>query len=327
MASANALFDDILSSTLIERDGATADNVSNHNSLLRHLRKAGNITVYDGGSSLLQNIDFAENTTFKWYSDYDVLDVTASQTQSAAEYDEKQSATTITMSGKEMRQNAGSKTRVFDLVKARVKNADRTAANETSTAVYSDGTGSGGQEIGGLQLLIADDPTTGIVGGINRANFDFWRNQKFDVDVDGTGAATVSNIQSYMDQVWLDCVRGQDVTNLIVADVNYYKIFRESLTVIQRITSTDKAAAGANVLAYAGTGGTAEIMMDKSGPANHMYFLNTDFLFFKAHRDANFTFQPDQTPVNQDAVVKHLLFQGNMTLSNAFVQGVLFDAA
>ena len=64
MASANSKFDDILTSTLINRDGATADNVSNHNSLLRFLRKAGNITMYDGGSSLIQNVDFAENTTF-----------------------------------------------------------------------------------------------------------------------------------------------------------------------------------------------------------------------------------------------------------------------
>jgi len=326
MASANALFDDILTSTLINRDGAMADNVSNHNSLLRFLRKAGNITVYDGGTSLIQNIDFVENTTFKWYSDYDVLDVSASQTFSAAEFDEKQSAVTITVSGKEMRQNAGSKTRVFDLVKARIMNADRTAANEISTAVYSDGTGSGGQEIGGLQLLVADDPTTGIVGGIDRANFSFWRNQKFDTTADGSGAATAANIQEYMDQLWLDCVRGEDVPKMIVADVNFYKFFRGSLTDIQRITSTDTAGAGANTLAYHGTGGTAQVMMDKSGPVNHMYFLNTDFLFFKAHRDANFTFQPEQTPVNQDAVVKHLLFQGNMTLSNASLQGVLFDA-
>ena len=32
--------------------------------------------------------------------------------------------------------------------------------NNISSGVYSDGTGSGGKQIGGLQLLVADDPTT-----------------------------------------------------------------------------------------------------------------------------------------------------------------------
>jgi hypothetical protein len=51
--------------------------------------------------------------------------------------------------------------------------------NKMGAAVYADGTGSGGKEIGGLALLVPDAPTAGTVGGINRATWAFWRSQKF----------------------------------------------------------------------------------------------------------------------------------------------------
>jgi hypothetical protein len=41
--------------------------------------------------------------------------------------------------------------------------------NNLSADMYSDGTATSGKQIGGLQLLVADTPTTGTVGGINRA--------------------------------------------------------------------------------------------------------------------------------------------------------------
>ena len=33
--------------------------------------------------------------------------------------------------------------------------------------------------VGGLQLLVATSPTTGVVGGIDRSQWAFWRNQAY----------------------------------------------------------------------------------------------------------------------------------------------------
>jgi hypothetical protein len=44
--------------------------------------------------------------------------------------------------------------------------------------------------------------------------------------------------------------------------------------------------------------------------------LNTDFLFFRPHRDRNFTnIGGERQAVNQDAVVKLMGFAGNLTSS------------
>jgi hypothetical protein len=55
-----------------------------------------------------------------------------------------------------------------------------------------------------------------------------------------------------------------------------------------------------------------------------MYFLNTNYLFFRPHKDRNFVPIGDsRQSVNQDAMVKLIGFAGNMTMSNASLQGTL----
>ncbi len=321
MAFANPNFDEIFTTTLKNRSGEIANNVENNNALLRMLRERGNTTTVDGGQTLVQELDFAENSTFKFYSGYDVLDVSATDVLSAAEYDWKQANVNVVASGLQMRQNAGSPERVIDLVASRVRNAESTMSNQISTSIYSDGTGSSGLEIGGLQLLVADDPTVGTVGGIDRATFDFWRNFKFDAINDGSAAATSSNIQAYMNTVHSNLIRGSDMPKMIVADINYYTLFEGSLQQIQRITDARSGDSGFQTLMYKGV----PFMLDQAAPTNHMYFLNTDYLFWKVHRDANFSVMEDKTSVNQDAIVKPIIFMGNMTMSNAKLQGVLFE--
>lgn len=321
MASANTNWSEILTTTLENFSGVIADNVSNNNALLTMLNKSGNIMLEDGGESIVQELDFQENGTFKYYSDYDVLDVSGSDVISAAQFDWKQATVNVSISGAEQMKNAGSKTRIHNLLRGKLRNADSTMRNNLSTGVYSDGTGSSGKQIGGLQLLVADSPSTGTVGGINRANFSFWQNISYDATTDGGAAATAANIQSYMNAVHRQLIRGSDKPNVLVADSNYYSLFEESLQDIQRITRADKGEAGFETLAYKGV----PVMLDQAAPTNHMYFLNTDFLFWKVHRQRNFAVTPDLRPVNQDAIAKQILFMGNMTMSNASLQGVLKD--
>jgi hypothetical protein len=56
-----------------------------------------------------------------------------------------------------------------------------------------------------------------------------------------------------------------------------------------------------------------------------MYFLNTDYIHFRPHKQRNFVPLDPETraSVNQDAIVKHIAWMGNMTASNCSLQGVL----
>ena len=275
MASPN--LSEIVTTTLRNRSGKLADNVTNNNALLARLNKKGNVKPVDGGRSIVQELDYQENGTFKRYSGYETLDISPSEVFSAAEFDWKQGAVSVSISGLEELQNSGSE-RVIDLLESRIKNAERTMANNVSNDLYSDGTASGGKQIGGLQHIIADAPSTGTVGGINRATYSFWRNYAYDATTDGGAAATAALMQGYMNQVWLNITRGSDRPDLIVADNNYFKLYLESLQSIQRIASDDMAQAGFTSLKFM----DADVVFDGGyggdAPSNHMYFINTDYL-------------------------------------------------
>lgn len=323
MPTPNASISEIIATTIQSRSKKLADNVTKNTALLFKLQEKGRVRPFSGGSSILEELQFAENGTFGWYSGYDTVNVSPSEVVSAAEYNMKQCVVAVSISGTERLQNSGPEA-LIDLLESRISNAEQTMLNNISVGCYSDGTGSGGKQIGGVQALVADTPTSGTVGGINRATYSWWRNVAFGSVADGGAAATALNIQGYMNSVWVQLVRGTDRPDLIVADNNYYKLYLGSLQSIQRIASDKMAQAGftslkfmdADVVLDGGYGGTA--------PANHMYFLNTDYISFRPHKDRNMVvIGGDRQSINQDVVVRLLGWAGNLTLRCAFLQGVL----
>ncbi len=316
---------EIVTTTIQNRSKKLADNVTNNNALLMRLKRRGKQRLVSGGNTILQELDFQENSTFKRYSGYETLDISPSEVISSAEFNWKQAAVAVSISGLEELQNSG-KEQMIDLLEARITNAERTMANNIASDIYSDGTANGSKQIGGLQHLVADAPTTGTVGGINRATYSFWQNVAYDATTDGGSASSAAVIQNYMNATYVQLVRGSDKPDLIVADNNYWSDYLESLQLIQRITDDEMAQAGFQTLQYMGAPVVLDGGVGANAPANHMYFLNTNYIFFKTHRNRNFVpLNPDRFAVNQDAMVKLIAWAGNMTLSNGSLQGVLKD--
>jgi hypothetical protein len=315
------------------RDNTRSEN----NALLMRLRKKGNQKPVSGGRTIVQELEYAENATYKRYSGYEVLDISPSDVFTAAEYNYAQAAVAVSISGLEELQNSGENA-VIDLMESRIGNAERTMANNIAADIYSDGSADAGKQIGGLKLLVDFTPATGTVGGISAVDWSFWRNVAFDATTGGGAAASASNIQSYMNRVYLQLVRGRDKPDLIVADNRYYRFYLESLQAIQRVASDEFAQAGFESLKYMGSdvvldggyGGNAAtaagVGVGGGASTGTMYFLNTNHIFFRPHRDRNFVpIGGERMAVNQDAMVKLIGFAGNMTTSNRFLQGVLGD--
>lgn len=310
---------EIITTTLRNRSGKLADNVSKGNAVLMKLKEKGAWKPATG-RTIVQEVDYAEGN-FQWYSGYEEIDISPPDVISAFEYNWKQAASSVSASGLEIDvQNTGAE-QVISLWSSRIKNAERTMRNQVTVGMYANGTGNGGKEIGGLQLLIADDPTSGTVGGVSRVDYTFARNQTYDASTDGGTAATSSNIQEYMNSLYLECSRGPDKPDLIVADANYYKLYWASLQNIQRITNPKMADAGFRSLEYVGA---PVVYEDSTGmPANHMYFINTDYLFFRYAPKRLFKPLEKLQSLNQDAFVQLITFAGNLTCSNFSLQGVL----
>ncbi len=329
---------EIVTTTLRNRTGKLADNVSKNVALFNRMKRKGTIKPVSGGRTIVQELEYAENATYQRYSGYEVLNISPSDTFTAAEFDWKQGSVAVTISGLEGSvQNTGPEA-IINLLSSRIKNAEKTMVNNMWGDMYSDGTASGGKQIGGLQLLVADTPTSGTVGGINRLTWGFWRNQYFQTSSDSEGGSALStaNVQRYWNSLYARLVRGTDKPDLILADTNYYNIYLNSLQAIQRITSDEMASAGFTSLKYmnadvvldgfaAGAAGVAASSSAGGCPTNHAYFLNTDYIHWRPHTDRNMVPLDTVQSINQDATVKLIVFAGNMTLSNAFLQGVMFQ--
>lgn len=316
MASPNGTFTEMVTTTLRNHKKEVVDNVSDQNALLSWLKKRGHIKTESGGYEIVIPLDYAENSTYQRFQGYDTLNTSASDVLSAAKYDWAQAAIHVTASGRELKMN-NSEERMINLVKARVKNAMRTAANNMSVDIYSDGALT--NQIGGLAALVTQ-AGTGTVGGIISGTHTFWKNQFVDMT---TPAST--NIIGYMNTLWLSLVRGTDKPDLIVSSHDLYNYYESALQANQRYADSKAASAGFESLKYK----TASVIFDSNTnfttTTEDMYFLNTDYLYLVEHSEARWTQDDDKVPVNQDAVVIPMYWMGQLVTSNRSLQGLAFD--
>lgn len=322
MASPNSVFTELVSTTFRKHRKEVKDNVSKNNALVNRIMKKGNYNIEDGGLTIVTPLDYANNSTYQRYSDWDVLNVSQSDVISAAEYQWRQIAINVVASGRELRINSG-ESRIINLSKARLKNAIRTFKNNFSADVYSDGTLA--NQINGLQALISD-AGTGTVGGIDSSVWSFWQNkvQSAAAPIQGGGAVTPSATTiegQLMLPLWLELVRGDDKPDLIVSSNDYYSFFEASQVSLKRYVDDDMAKAGFQNLKYK----TATVIFDGGSgiPAAHMYFINTEYLMLCVHRDADLEIMQEMRPYNQDGEVIPILWMGNLVCSNRSLQGVM----
>ena len=321
MAFANSSVSDIIATTIQNRSRTIADNVTKNNALLARLNQRGNVKTISGGNVILEELSFAENGNAGFYSGYDLLPVAAQDVISAAEFNIKQFAVPVVMSGLEMLQNSG-KEAFIDLMEARLNVAEATMMNKLSQSVYSNGTGSGGKEITGLDAAVASTNTSGTYGGIDRGTWTFWRNQKYDFS-DNTVTPSASTIQNAMNTLWASCTRGNDRPDLIVFDTTFWSYYMASLQAQQRFTSPDTGNLGFPSLKFM----DADVVLDGGiggfCPQNTGFFLNTKYLKWRPHAQRNMVpLSPNRRyAINQDAEVQILAWAGNLTCNGAQFQG------
>ena len=328
MAFANANISDIIATTIQSRTRKIADNVTNNNAVLKKLSMRGNIKTFSGGYKILQELSFAENTNAGWYSGYDLLPVGVSDVISAAEYDIKQAAVPVIISGLEQLQNSG-REQMIDLLESRLSVAESTLSNLITAGIYSDGTGSGGKEIDGLDAAVPVDPAATPYGGIDGAVFTFWQNAVSD----NTSAVGLDPtlIQGLWNLLWSELVRGQDRPDCIMADSLVWNTYIASLQANQRFTNTDMADAGFTNVQFM----DAPVILDggiyfpsvasggTGAPAGTAFFLNTKYLHYRPHANRNMVpLSPNRRySTNQDAEVQILAWAGNLTTSGRAFQG------
>lgn len=311
---------DIIATTIEKRSKKIADNVTDNNALLARLEEKGRTRTFSGGRLIYEELSFAENSNAGYYSGYDLLPVAAQDVISAAQYDIKQAACPVVVSGLELLQNAGEE-QMIDLLTSRIDVAESTMMNLIANGIYSDGTGSGGKQIVGLDAAIpavATASQTNTYGGINRTNWAFWRT-KF------VNAANTTTLQADMNNLWSQLVRGADRPDLIVMDGTVWQAYVASLQANQRFTSSDSANLGFPSVKYMDADCVLDGGIGGNCPAGTAFFLNTKYLHYRPHSQRNFVpLSPNKRySINQDAEVQILAWAGALTCSGAQFQGRL----
>ena len=311
----------LLSTTLKNYRSTLVDNIFKSNAVFMMLKEKGAVKELDGGERIVQPLMYGKNTTAGSYSGYDPLDTTPQVGIDAAEYNWKQYAVSITISGEEERKNAGSKTRIIDLLEAKTNQAELSLREKLGEGLFSDGTGNDSKNLTGLKAMVDDG---GTYGGISGTTYSWWQ-AKTDED------ATTLTI-AIMRALFNDCsTGGSDTPDLVVTTQAAYQFYEALLTnfngnVSFFTPSPDQKKlgdAGFQSLGFKGR----PVVWDELCTAGYMYMLNTKHMKLVVHSDANFKTTPFVKPENQDARVAQVLFMGNLTCDRRKSFGVAYTIA
>ena len=316
MAAGNADFDEILSTTLKNYIPKLTDNIFSARPLFYALTNGQTIRRISGGAKIVVPVIYGTNSTAGSYSGVDTIDTTAQTGISAAEYDWRQYAATVTINGMEEAKNNG-EAQIIDLLEGKIFQTQETIIENMNTMFWGDGTGNGGKDMNGLNKLVGTGLT---VGGIDATDADnsWWRSTLRNGPLDA-GAGVLS--QAAMATVYNTVSVGNDQPTIIITDQDEYEAYESLLEGQIRYTDTDVADGGFQNLLFKGAPVTFDSDSNLDGK---MFFLNTKYLQLVAHSDVWFKPTPFVRPTNQDAVFSQLLCYGELTVSNRARQGMIY---
>jgi len=302
----NSNFNELLSTTIANYRDQLTDNVFNARPLTAHLMDKGRVRMLSGGTKIVEPLIYGENNTVGSYSGYDTIDLTPQTGVSAAEYEWKQYAASIAISGIEEAKNNGEEA-IINLLEAKVMQAEESMKEGFNAMFFGTGTG---DDWNGLENLV--DSTT-AVGGIDPAGTGngFWASYE-----EGTAGALS---QADMTTAYNTVSVGNDHPDMIMTTQTLFEKYESLLTPQLRYTDTKTADSGFQNLLFK----AAPVVYDVDCPAGNMYFLNSKYLTLVGHSDKWFTQTEFVRPENMDARYALIFCYGNLTVRNRKKQGKL----
>ena len=313
----------LLSTTLdkILSSGAIQDNVYDATPTLDWFRGGGRIKVVDGGERIRIPVMTGKNNTFKWYSDYEILDVTPQAGLTTAFFNWKQGAVSVSISGNELRQNSGT-AKIADLMKEKIRNANNSLADNVATGIFSDGTGSSSKQLTGLAALVDQTPATDTFAQINPVTNTSWRN-KANASVGAAAVNLIPDLRSIMNQ----CSQGREGAAGKPDFVVTTRTIHESAEalVTPRVRYQPNPSGGADLGVDSVMFKGAKLIWDDYCTSGTAYVLSSPHIMLFIHSAANFAMSEEgfQKPIDQDALTTQVLVQLNMATNNRRKHGVL----
>jgi hypothetical protein len=243
----------------------------------------------------------------------------------------------IQQTGLEDIQNAG-KEQLVDLLAVKQKNCEKSFIINFAGDSYSAGTADSGLQVGGIQYMVADDPTTSaVVGGLNqstaqtKAGVKFWQNISKTTS-SGTGAGfgartDSTNVRAQFETMYLAGLRDSQDFDVCVSDNSIWQAYTAALRAIQQIGNEEMVKDGIMSLKVFGMDYIYDGGADGQCPTARAYFLNTDSLDLCVSSKRDFVkLGGNRQPINQDVNINLLVWAGNYVCTNRRGQAVMIDA-
>jgi hypothetical protein len=311
MAEGNPDFgtDGIVATTLQKYRKKLVDQVFKQTILLHLLGGEGRTPESQTGRSIVQELLYGDQSAVGSFSDVDVFAAPSRGGITAAEFPHKSFYGAVLFSGEEMDKNSGPEAAV-SLLKGRITQVERTMAKALNAMLHSDGTGNGGKDLLGLEALVDDGNSFAGIDRSDAANA-WWR-----ADVNAAGGALS---EALMRTSYNNIVDGSEKATHIITTQAGYEAYEDLLQDTVRNMDTKLGDAGFDNLMFKST----PTLFDRDVPAGVMYFLNMNHIQLVSLNGAWFRVSDWLVPTNQDAKYKNIITRGNLTCSNASLQGSL----
>ena len=305
----NPNFDALLSTTLANYRDQLTDNIFTARPLTYFLQDKGRMRMLNGGTKIVEPLIYGTNATVGSYSGYDSIALTAQAGITAAEYDWKQYAASIAISGIEEAKNNGEQ-EIINLLEAKIMQAEESMREGFNQMFFADGSGNSGKDWNGLGNLVE---ASGTVGGINRATAgnEYWRSYEENTAT----ALTLAQMSTAYNSVSV----GNDHPDMVLTTQTLFEKYEALLQPQLRYTDTKTADAGFQNLLFK----AAPVVYDEHCTAGIVYFLNSKYLTLVGHSGKWFEQTAFVRPEDLDARYALIMCYGNLTCRNAAKQGKL----
>ena len=278
------------------------DNIFDSNALTARLKEKS-LEKIDGGTSIIQPLNYATNTAGGWYTGAETLSNVDNDVITGAEYTWKQHYQSIVISRLDELKNSGDRA-MLNFVKEKVKIAEKTMVDNLGTGIYSAGTDS--KSIVGLRVIVG---TSNTVGGISQSSYSWWAGQ---VD-----SSTTTLSLAAMQTLYNLCSVDNEKPTVITAGRTVYNLYWSLLQPQQRFMDKKSADAGWENILFNGT----PVICDSKCPTSHMFMLNENMLHLYVHKDEDMRFEPFQKPVDQNVKMAKIYWAGAFGSSNNRLHG------
>lgn len=282
------------------------------NAFYAYAMASDKVEYEDGGREISNPLITGRNPNVTSYAYYDELPVNQTNEFDTVRYGWARVAGTVIISDQEVDENQG-EAEIFKILKGKMQVLEESIKEKFQDYLYGAGLG---KDPNGLALLVPDDPTTGTVGGINRATEPQWRTMAKDY----AGSLSSTNIEEEFDDILLDMKQGKnEKPDLILCGRNIYKMYRKAVRdKISILADGTYSAKKMYDLGFDGVSfGGITMIYDEDCPADKAYFLNTTYLRMHVLKHVNMKVKELSAPWTQDCVGRRIVWEGQMCLWKA----------